>query len=322
MTATRNPSRDKRRVINEEETERLRARVPDDPIPLPIGHLACEACGVATPVDVFAAVAEPSRAKPAPFTLCDDCQALRQQAQEFADAHPVLKHRLGIPLALDRIEWTLRALAVIGRTTKTSDVPVMLTRLYGLGHNVGFRSRTERVRRECSPYPWAHVPLSDRAAIRAAYGAALRDRLALSAGPVAIACPSTACLMCGVSTITRSAIEVSRRGSVGATQLALWRAVTIDRTALGGAPCPKRVEGHVCPACTDAIDQVGGVGRRARTRAVVAYLSRSSPQTAERLRSMSAGDFPPTLPAWGARTEPRVPNESPWDHLAGLLGRS
>ena len=159
---------------------------------------------------------------------------------------------MGVSLALDRIEWTLWALAVLGQTTQASPVPVMLTRLYGLGQQVGFRNPTVPARPECSPYPWAHVRLSERAALRAAFGGALRDRLALSTAPVVITRPSTACLMCVVSEVTRTAIEVSRRGSIGATQLASWRAVLVDRTALGGGPSPDRIEGHVCPACAEA----------------------------------------------------------------------
>lgn len=128
--------------------------------------------------------------------------------------------------------------------------------------------------------------------------------------------------MCGIATITRPAIEVSRRGSVGATQLATWRAVIVDRTSLGGTPNPERVEGHVCPDCTDAIDAVGGVGWRARARAVVSYVDQSSPQKAKRLRLMLDSDFPPAMPAWGVLPEPRVPDRTPWAHLAGVIDRA
>lgn len=302
-----------------ERAEHLRSQVPDDPIPLPVGHLACEVCGVAVPVDVFAEVIEPKKTRRAPYARCHDCQALHGHAVELADGHPYLNSRLGIPVVIDRIEWTLWGLAVIGQTMRAVDVPVMLARLQSLGQNVGFRSSTHLARRECSPYAWAHVGVSDRAALRAAFGAALRDRLALKAGPVIIASPSTACLMCGVATISRPAIEVSRRGSVGATQLATWRAVLVDRTSLGGMPSPDRVEGHVCPDCTDAIDEVGGVGWRARSRAVVSYLRHSSPQKAQRLRSMIDSDFPPTLPAWWASRQP--PSAEPWSHLRRLIDR-
>ena len=304
---------------SDERIERLRSQVPDDAIPLPDGHLACEVCGVAVPVDVYAEVIEPSRARRAPYTRCADCRALQQRAVELAEDHPFLSNRLGMPVVVDRIEWTLWGLAVIRQTLRADDVPVMLVRLYGLGQTVDFRSSTEQARRECSPYAWAHVGVSDRAALRAAFGAALRDRLALRAEPVAIPCPSAACLMCGIATITRPAIEVSRRGSVGATRLAMWRPVLVDRTSLGGAPSPERVEGHVCPNCTEAIDEVGGMGWRARARAIVAYLHRSWPQRADRLRSMVDGDFPPQLPAWGAALSAGTPNETPWSHLGPFV---
>lgn len=304
-------------TLSDEQAERLRSQVPDDSIPLPIGHLACEACGVAVPVDVFAEVIEPEKARRAPYTQCPDCLALHQRAVELAEDQPFLNNRLGVPVVVDRIEWTLWALAVIGQTLRPGDVGVMLTRLYGLGQKVSFRGSTERARRECSPYPWAQVGLSERAALRAAFGAALRDRLALRQEPVVIVCPSTACLMCGIATITRPAIEVSRRGSVGATQLATWRTVLVDRTSLGGMPSPERVEGHLCPACTEAIDEVGGVGWRARARAVESFVGHSSPQKAKRLRSMLDGDFPPAVPAWAVAR--RRVGGAPWEHLRKLI---
>lgn len=202
-------------TLSDEQTARLRSQVPNDAIPLPVGHLACDACGVSVPVDVFAEVIEPNKVSRAPYSRCPGCQSLHQQAVEFAHAHPFLNSRLGLPVVVDRVEWTLWGLAVIGQTMRPGDVGVMLTRLYGLGQKVSFRGSTERARRECSPYAWAHVGLSERAALRAAFGAALRDRIALREEPVVIACPTTACLMCGIATITRPAIEVSRRGSVG-----------------------------------------------------------------------------------------------------------
>lgn len=216
------------------------------------------------------------------------------------------------------LEWTLWALSVIGQTTQASHVRVMLARLHGLGQHVSFRSHNG-ARPECSPHPWAHIGNPERAQLRAAYGAAVRDRLALSAAPVDIACPSTACLMCGVMTITRPAIEVSMRGSVRATQLATWRAVTVNRTALGGAPSPGYVEGQ-CAECTHAVDEVGGIGWRARVIAVVAFVARSSQQKAERLRVMMAGDFPPDLPGWGALNND--PSVEPWGHLRRVLEAS
>lgn len=304
------------------DPDTLRTMVPDDPIPLPVGHLACEVCGVAVPVDVFAEVVEPRKTRRAPYSRCPDCRALHQRAVNLAEEHPFLYSRLGVPVVVDRIEWTLWGLAVIGQTLRPGDVGVMLTRLYGLGQKASFRGSTERARRECSPYAWAHVGLSERAALRAAFGAALRDRLALRQEPLVISCPSNACLMCGVPEITYPAIGVSRRGGVGATQLALWRAVTVNRTALGGTPSPERVEGYVCPACAQAIDETGGIGWRARAAAVLAHVSRTSPlQEAERLRSMLESDFPPRLPAWGASH--RVPCPKPWAlSRAGFSGGS
>lgn len=272
------------------------------------------------PVDVFAEVTEPKKARRSPYTQCPECLALHQQAVELAEEHPFLNSRLGLPVVIDRIEWTLWGLAVIGQTMRVADIGVMLARIYGLGQKVGFRSSTGRARRACSPYPWAHVGVSERAALRAAFGAALRDRLALRAEPVVIVCPSTACLMCGIATVTRPAIEVSRRGSVGATRLATWRAVLVDRTSLGGMPSPERVEGHLCPDCTEAIDAAGGVGWRAIGRALVVNTRVSlGEDAAARLRRRLESDFPPVVRAWGALPEPRRPNDQPWSHLLATI---
>lgn len=297
-------------TLSDEQTERLRSQVPANPITLPVGHLACEECGVAVPVDVIAEMIEPKKARRTPYTRCPDCRALHQRAVELAEEHPFLISRMGMPV-VDRIQWTLWALAVIGHKARAGDVAVMLTRLYLLGQKVGFRTSTERVRRECSPYPWAHVGLSERAALRAAFGAALRDRLALRAEPVVIDCPSTACLVCGIATITRSAIEVSRRGSIGATQLATWRAVLVDQTSLGGPPSPERVEGHVCPDCTVATDEVGAVGYRARGVALVAHVERTQGRD---VAAWLHSDLPPAVPAWAGMGS-RAPSDAHWGHL-------
>lgn len=138
-------------TLSDEEAERLRSRVPDNPIPLPMGHLACDACGVAVPVDVFAEVIEPKKARRSPYIQCPDCLALHQRAVELAGEHPFLNSRLGAAVVIDRIEWTLWGLAVIGQTMRAADIGVMLARIYGLGHKVGFRSLTGRASARLTP---------------------------------------------------------------------------------------------------------------------------------------------------------------------------
>jgi hypothetical protein len=149
----------------------------------------------------------------------------------------------------------------------------------------------------CSPRPWAHVTLTQRAALRAAYAAVLRDRLALSAPLVAIRCPSGGCLLCGISSVDRAAIEGASRGGTDAVSHAVRRSVSTTPPALGGRG-REAVHGHVCPACATAIEGEGAVGHSARGRALVAYVHHSSAQKAKHLRLMLTDHSPPSLPAW------------------------
>jgi hypothetical protein len=117
--------------------------------------------------------------------------------------------------------------------------------------------------------------------------------------------------------VNRAAIEVARRDGVEAATLATWRPLLASPASLGGHG-PKHIEGHACPHCASAINELVG-SASARTRAVVAYLGRSSPQKAERLRSVLANDYSPMLPAWGALKQ--VPSLEPWAHLSQVIDR-
>ncbi len=168
-------------------------------------------------------------------------------------------------------------------------------------------------RDRCSPRPWAHVGLSQRAELRKAYADAMRDRLALAQPPVAIRCPTGGCVFCGLAAVERSAIEVARRGGVNAMSHAVWREVNTDPKALGSNG-PNRILAHACPACSAAIEEAGGIGWIARAVAVVNYLAPTEPKKAERLRSMLSETHPPLLPAWRVVPEVRASVE-PWEHL-------
>lgn len=304
------------RVIPPEETARLAATVPADPIALPSDHLACEACGIAVP-------AAPSpdlkyRMKDTEFARCADCEKVRTQAQAYVDAHPALAARIGPDIARERIESVLFGLTVLG-LTPSGDLAMMLPRMHPASHGVWFSNPLVIRNGLCSPRPWAHVSLGQRAELRKAFGETLRDRLALSAPPVTIACPTGGCLLCGVRSIERSAVEVAQSGGAKVVAHKAWRPVLTSVHALGRRS-PDQANGHVCPSCSDAINDAGGIGQIAIGTAVIAHvLHTMGEKKARRLEALLLEDFPPTLLGWAALNA--RPSGTPWFHLVKFLDR-
>lgn len=302
--------------------ERLRSSVPDDPIPLPDGHLACEACGVAVAargVATKTVLPSPSenRIITANFARCDDCEAVRARAQAYVEAHPALVARLG-DIAGERMESVLFGLSIIGQSA-SGDIGLLLPRMHPAAHGVWFSNPLTTTPGKCSPHRWAHVSLTQRAELRKAFAATLRDRLALSRPPVEIVCPSGGCLLCGVRSVERSAVEVTRRGGAEAASRAVWRPVLTSVHALGRRG-PDQVSGHVCPSCDKAIRDAGGIGQHALGDAVLAHVQHTRGETkARRLRSLLENDSPPNLLGWGALNA--RPSGSPWFHLVKVLDR-
>lgn len=309
-------------TMTNHEAELLRAKVPDDPIPLPPDHLACEACGVAVASSVVASrtsVPTPSeRAKGVvEFARCSDCEAIREQARAYVDAHPVLVTRLG-DIAVERIESVLFGLAILAQPVP-DNLAMLLPRLHPAAHGVWFSNPLTLQPKRCSPRPWAHVSLSQRAELRKAFAASLRDRLALSAPPVDVVCPSGGCLLCGVRAVERSAVEVNQRGGPAAAAIAVWRPILTSVHALGRRG-PDQVSGHVCPACDKAIRDAGGIGQVAIGNAVLAHVQHTKGEAkARRLRSLLEADYPLHLLGWGALNQ--RPSGSPWFHLVKVLDR-
>lgn len=318
------PSRVEKKVasMTDAEVEKLRAKVPDDPVKLPAGHLACEACGVAVPeAVVVSTVAGPSRGKRAvgslQFARCAECKKAREVAEKYLIERPVLAARLGPELARERVETVLHALTVLEREPGP-DLGLLLPRLVSAAAGMWFSSPLALTTGLCSPYPWAHVGTGQRAELRKAYAAVLADRLALSAPPVHIPCPTLGCVFCGVASVKRAAIDVARFGGIEAASRAVWREVNTRPSALG-VKGPEPVWGHACPDCAHAIEQRGAIGFPARAQALVSFVARSSIKKAERLRREVEGDFPPTLPGWGALN--LRPNSEPWAHLNKVIDR-
>lgn len=317
-----------RAPMTEEETERLRASVPDDPIKPPPGTLACEACGIAVLQPKPTTTAYPESVtltgrvqygKPVQFSRCEGCQATRDQADAYVAAHPRLGARAGPEIARERVESVLFGLAVIAQDATGTDLTLMLPRMHPASHEVRYSHPKRDTQGRCTQRPWAHVSLTDRATLRKAYADTLRDRLALKQPPAVVRCPSGACLMCGVTSITRSAIEVTRAGSVAAVALAAWRQVWTTPAALGGRG-PEQVWGHVCPACDRAIQEEGAVGWPARVQAVAAHLGSSSVTKARAFEADVLTGPQPWLPSWSVAGGGKA-NARPWAHLQRYLDR-
>lgn len=315
-----------RTAMTDAEAAALRAKVPDDPARLPENSLACEACGVAVPVPpephrepLLPQVGEKALPHREKFARCPECAKVREQAEQYVAKHPALAARMGPWIARERIESVLLGLTILGRPLDVDDLGLLLPRMHPPSHEVWFNDPLTPTRGgRCSPHPFAHVTLTQRAELRKAYAAVLRDRLAKTQPSVPVRCPSAACLLCGVGKVERSALEVARRGGPIASASTVWRPVMTSQTALGRTG-PDRVTGHVCPACNSAIEEAGAIGQTAIGNAVLAHVAIRAPKKAKRLLTMLEDDFPPRLLGWGVLNQ--RPNPEPWWHLVKVLDR-
>jgi hypothetical protein len=279
------------------EAERLRRTVPDDPIRLPPGHLACEGCGVASAGPVVESIPMGAGGRiAANYTRCAECQRLSEQATDR------------------RVLNVLYALAVVGVPVPEDPTP-LVPWMQTVGGAVPWLDPEAPSRDLCSPYPWAHVSLSQRAQIKEAYLLAMRSRIRVGAPALAIRPPwGGACLFCGVGSLPMAPIEVVRRGGRESAAHAIWRRVLAQPPSFGGHG-PGLWEGFACPPCSDALDSVGSVGVRARARAFEQYVREHRPEEAARVRSMLDTYDQISLPGWAALST-RSPNPEPWAHIA------
>lgn len=293
-TYTGGPVREKANI------DALRATVPDDPIRLPPGHLACEGCGIAHDGPVVASV--PLGRLAVNYTRCPDCQALHDQASALAEG-----------LAYRRTVDTLYALSIVGIAAPKDPAP-LVPWMHLVGSAVPWLDPAAPTEGWCSPHPWAHVRLSQRAQIKEAYLLGMRNRVRLSAEPLDLAPPwGGACLFCGVGSLPMAPIEVVRRGGRESAAHKVWRRVLVQPSALGGRGADL-VDGFLCPPCAEVADSTGAIGVRARARAFEAHVRRTRPAEAGRVRSFFDDHDQITLPGWAALGTLR-PNAEPWAHV-------
>ena len=329
--------------------------VPDTPVRLPEGFLACAGCGVAVAVDspgteVVRALALRREGTPntvggqeveVELAVCRTCRALRRHALALARAHPRLTKRIGSQeVAADRLLNALYAVAVsrgadAALTLEVGEVELhaLLAHLTVPGAQARWLARFSPVLAKdanpstCSPYPWAHVKVGARAALRSAHAAVLRERVAAGAPPVDLSPPGplAGCLVCGVASVRVTALEVARAGGREAAALGVWTGMRALPQALGGRPGPEPLSGDLCPACAAAVQAVGSVGPSAMERSLTAHLRATGrEQEGSRLRSGEVSG----LVTWGAlvdaaqrRGQPAPEaNSRPWDHVRIVSG--
>jgi len=316
-------------ILSDEDAEHLRDLVPDDPVPLPEGHLPCPLCGIAVPdPDPPPAFTDQERAtlgwgqRPERFARCAECSRLAEQAAAIVADHPKFAARVGQALARERVEGTLVALSLLGRPTPEDSIAMLVDRLHVAGNAARWRRPLAPAPGLCSPRPWAHVSLSQRASLRAAFALVLRDRMARHQPPVRLVCPTRGCVLCGVEAVPMAAVEVLRRGGPEAAVIVSWRQVTTTPASLGGKG-PQSVRGHLCPPCAEAVESEGAVGPSARHRALVEHVRRGArgERKASRLRALLEEDYPPAVPGWGALPSTTLPNLAPWEHVRRVVDR-
>ncbi|MBD3926482.1 hypothetical protein IEZ26_17795 [Nocardioides cavernae] len=166
-----------------EDAVRLRTLVPDDPIPLPPGHLACEGCGVAHTGPVVSTIDLGNGWTPVEFTRCPHCQRLHDRAPDLPTRN------------------VLFALSVI-RMEPPEDPTRLVPWMQVAARAVMWLDPEAPNGRLCSPQRWAHVSVGKRAQIKEALLLALRSRAHVGAPLLDVPPPwGRACLFCGVGSV-------------------------------------------------------------------------------------------------------------------------
>lgn len=305
------------------------------PMTLSEGQRACAFCGVATtltpespelPVDALSIAGQPHLVtRPAAqlrttFTVCTACTRRHAAVAAVLATLPKVVARLGPAGAEHRLQCASDALAAVGVDAPASTGPEVLALIHHLavdGALARFCARFAPVMTakpgSANETPWGHLDDEDRAAMRAAYGAVLAERMARSQPPVALPPPRPgprACLMCGVGSVTVPADVVVRLGGAREAANALWSPVETARTSLGGRGGLERVSGNLCRPCFSAAESEGAIGISALERALISHLRATG---REREASMLRQGTILGLKGWAIIGSP--PNLVPWEHV-------
>jgi hypothetical protein len=332
-------------------------RVPDDPIPLPAGSLACRDCGIAVdgPFDPAQVTSEPplfvirpdgggSPAPPnqsgEPMATCEDCQTRRAVALDLVNRRlPGGLSQGGFHLHGERLADLLArasmGLAALGKplpdeldATAIRSLIERFGPIADLAWSARFapHRRPDARRGSCAPYPFAHLGLTSRRLIRQAQVHFAADGFARTAPAMPVPPPSPeptnastfavrgGCLMCGIGTVERPALEVVRAGGREKAAHVIWTPASTTSAALGGKPSPTHLAGFACPAC-QAIVRTHGFGPSAIAKAVAAAVDIKVP--------IGEDDTLDGAHGWGVRVFEAAqagrpvpqPNREPWGHL-------
>lgn len=301
------------------QSQSLRAQVPDKPVPLRPGELACPGCGqpVQAPPpdrrgDLVKAQLQGAATRAMPgyvadeivLTRCPACAEVRHRAIQILAAHRGLQSRLG-GVAVDVIEVALGCLASCQIGLPTPDAPPAvvnaLVKLAGPGKAVrwqGFPFRA--IKGRCAPRPWACVPTSarDHASRAAAEWLKLAVQVGLPdrevrlprANPLPGRIPiSSGCLLCGIGSVVASGAAL--------LQGSPWTWHESVSAELLGAHVRSltKVCGWLCPTCESVWQQERAWGPDIREQAAARHCDAQGREDRATLARTSS--FTP--PAWG-----------------------
>lgn len=299
------------------------APTPEDeqPVaPLPEGHLACLACGVAVPpphahTEVLTAYG-PREGEPLTqgalraerritFTRCASCQETYERAHDLMDTYPRVGQAIGSrSIAEHRVSLALLALDALARPAPSISehhLRLLLGHLLPACGGLLWSSRyvplwgRDAGTRQAAAQRWAHVHPETRSVLAEAYGALLRARIE---APRPVHHPEGGgCLLCGVGAV------------MALPSQSAWTPKTTSPSSIGGRG-PERLSGYLCPACTGAVAEAGSTGPSAMEKALLRHLQ--VPR-----RSLAPVELV-GLVGWGALGDEARPNSSPWEHLGPL----
>ncbi len=333
-------------VLDDQETTESAAAEPTRK--LAANEHACIDCGVGVPDADAADLIRVDSSRPlngAPvelkFARCVECTAISERAQELLDGHPAARQRWA-SAGLHRIASALLALDLIGQPLPDGPMEQpALARLVRHLFEPGASARwvtdyaptVARPTGRCAVTRWSHVDERQALQVRAGYARALAERRAAESGPVRVPCPEApdpdlaACLLCGVGAVEVSAVDALKHGGLKAAEDLCWSALVVATPGVIGAPpSPEAVRGWTCPACTQAIRDVGSVGHRACMQSLRTAAKEQGNAALDARLATVTDDGLDTIVSWAGvvlrrrgkgYAAPR-PNRVAWAHVAQI----